>query len=438
MPDRPFVSLLHRRTVLEQAALSCLGVSLGSGLFPFADSAAVAADAKKSSATTKPGKATHVIYLRMRGAMSHIDTFDPKPGKPEQGETQVIKTKTPGIQIGEYFPELAKLTNHLAIVRSMTTSTADHEQATYLLQTSYRQISTIRHPAMGAFANKLLGLRKRTLPDYVVVGSENRHPGCGYLEPEYTPVPVGDPNLGLQNTKQPAYLTKESFNKRMELIDGFSANFKKKYPQKQVEAYGEFYRQAVKLMGSSDLKAFDLAQEKDDVRDKYGRNAFGQGCLLARRLVEHDIRWVEVSHGTWDMHDNIYADNSLQARTAPLDQGLSALLRDLEASGLLKSTLIVLGTEFGRTPKINERAGRDHHPGVFSCVLAGAGIRGGQAYGKSDAQGFRPDEDGVDIGGLNATIAAALGLPFDKEITSKSGRPFKIANSGKPVAALLS
>lgn len=430
---------ISRRTLLEHAAQACLGVSVG-GLIqgPLANYAA-AADAKPSvSFPAKPGKATHVIYLRMRGAMSHIDTFDPKPGKPEQGETQVIKTKTAGIQIGEYFPELAKLTNHLAIIRSLTTSTADHEQATYLLQTSYRQISTIRHPAMGAFANKLLGMRKRTLPDYVVVGSENRHPGCGYLEPEYTPVPVGDPNLGLQNTTQPAYLTKDAFRKRLELIDGFGSSFQKKYPQKQVEAYSEFYRQAVKLMGSDDLKAFDLTKEKDDVRDKYGRNPFGQGCLLARRLVEHDVRWIEVSHGNWDMHDNIYADNSLPTRTAPLDQGLSALLSDLHASGLLKSTLVVLATEFGRTPKINERAGRDHHPGVFSGVLAGAGIRGGQTYGKSDDKGFRPAEDGCDIAAFNATIAAALGLPVDKEIISKSGRPFKIANAGKPIAKLLS
>lgn len=423
---------LHRREILEQAAYSLLGVSV---LNVFGPKSAEAADEKKTAPTG--GKAKHVIYLRMNGAMSHIDTFDPKPGRPEQGQTQPIATKTPGVQIGQYLPQIANLSNHLAIVRSLTTTTADHTQATYLLQTSYRELSTIRHPAMGAFANKLWGMRQKTLPDYVVVGAENRHPGCGYLETEYTPVPVGNPNLGLQNTKPPAYLKQEMFKERLELIDNFSNAFKKKYPQKQVEAYGEFYRQATKLMGSEELKAFDLAKEKEDLRAKYGNNPFGQGCLLARRLVQHDVRWIEVSHGPWDMHNDIFADNALVTRCGVLDQGFSALIQDLESAGLLKSTLVVLATEFGRSPQINERAGRDHHPGVFSSVLAGAGIKGGSVYGKSDERAFRPDTDGADVTDFNATIAAALGLPVDKEITSKSGRPFKIAADGKPLKKLL-
>ncbi len=419
-----------RRDFLAYIARSCLGVTaagVGSGLFTGAGTVLAA----------PTGAAKNVIYLRMTGAMTHIDTFDPKPGKPEGGETKPIQTATPGIQIGEHLPLLAKQTAEMAIVRSLTTSTADHQQASYLLQTSYREIASIRHPAMGAFANNLLGLRKKSLPDYIVVGGANKHPGAGYLEAEYTPVPIGDPNLGLQNTKPPKYLTDQAFDKRMQLIDQFSAGFRKKFPQKQVEAYQEFYRQANDLMDSADLKVFDLAQEKQDVRDKYGKDRFGQGCLLARRLVEKDVRWIEVSFGNWDMHDNIYEDNALPARTAVLDQGLSTLLTELKEKGLLAHTLVVLATEFGRSPKINERVGRDHHPGAFSSVLAGAGIKGGSVYGQSDEKGFRPEKDGCTITDFNATIAQAMGLPLKKEITSKNGRPFKVAGEGKPLAAIL-
>ncbi len=424
---------LHRRDLMSYAARTMLGVSVG-GLVLGRDS--FGNEATSGSATT--GKAKHVIILRMRGAMTHIDTFDPKPGREEQGETKVISTKTAGLQFGEYLPSLAKLTDLMAVIRSVTTTTADHQQATYLLQTNYRAIASIVHPAMGAMANHMLGSRKKTLPDYVVVGQGERHPGAGYLDSKFTPVPVGDPNLGLQNTTRPKYLNDQLFKERLDLINKFGSGFRRKYPQKQVDAYAEFYRQAVELMSSEDLKAFDLNQEKETIRDAYGRTQFGQGALLARRLVEHDVRWVEVSFGNWDMHDGIYEDNRLPSMAGELDTVMAALLTDLKSRGLLKSTLVVLASEFGRSPKINDRAGRDHHPGVFSCVLAGAGIKGGQAYGKSDEKAFRPAENGVDIADVNATVGAALGIKLDKEVISKSGRPFKFAHDGKPISAILS
>ncbi|MGC4002539.1 MAG: DUF1501 domain-containing protein [Pirellulales bacterium] len=340
--------------------------------------------------------------------MTHIDTFDPKPGTPEQGETKAIATKTAGIQLGDNLPKLAQLTDAMAIVRSIFTTTADHQQATYLLQTNYRQIASIVHPAMGAFANASLGAEKDA------ARLRRRRPGrtssgAGYLDPKFTPIPVGDPELGLQNTTRPKYLNDQLFEERLDLIKKFGGSFRRKYPLKQVDAYAEFYRQAVELMSSEDLKAFDLSQEKDSVRDDYGRTPFGQGALLARRLVEHDVRWSEVSFGNWDMHDDIYGDNALPSKAGELDQTMSALLRDLQSRGLLKTTLVVLISEFGRSPKINERGGRDHHPGVFSGVLAGGGIKGGLTYGKSDDRGFRPAEHGVDISDFNATIAAAPG-----------------------------
>jgi hypothetical protein len=421
---------LQRREFILQAAKSCLGVSLGAVAL---SNASLAAENKTVTGSASVAKAKHVIYLRMRGAMSHVDTFDPKPGN----EVKPIATKTPGIQIGQYLPELAKLSNHLAIVRSISTTTADHASATYLLTTNYREIASIRHPAMGSMANRLLGLRKKTLPDYVVVGDVNRHPGAGYLDTSYSPIPINDPNLGLQNTTRPKYLNDSQFNERLQLMQKLSSSFRRKYPQKQVDAFGEFYRQAVELMSSEDLKAFDLNQEKETVRSTYGDSQFGQGALLARRLVEHDVRWVEVSFGNWDMHNNIYDDDELPKRASELDRVMSALLRDLDSRGLLKTTAVVLATEFGRTPKMNDRNGRDHHPGVFSCVLAGAGVKGGQVYGASDKVGFRAETNGIDIADFNATVGTIMGLKLDQEVVSKSGRPFKFANEGKAVPGLI-
>jgi hypothetical protein len=384
------------------------------------------------------GTAKHVIFLYMNGAMSHLDTFDLKPGRETQGETKGISTSVAGMQFGETLPGLAKLARELAVIRSLHTETGDHEGGRYLLRTSYKEIASIRHPGMGAWALKVLGRQNRTLPDNVMIGGEARHPGAGFLEPAYTPVPIGDPNAGLQNTVTPKYLTDSSFEKRIELIDKFDAGFRKKYPQKQVEAYGEFYRQANQLVHSEELKAFDLNQEKAEVRDQYGRTQFGQGCLLARRLVEHNVRFIEIGLGGWDMHTDIYQADRLPRVAATLDQAASVLIADLKAKGLLEKTLVVLGTEFGRTPRMNQNGGRDHHPGAFSGFLAGGGIKGGRFHGKSDQDGFSAEEDDVSIGDFNATIARALGLPLSQEFFSKSGRPFKVAHDGKPVLALFS
>jgi hypothetical protein len=423
---------LSRRLFLERAAATCLGVTLGPKLLLGADEKKPAFDSKG-----KGGKAKNVIYLMMAGAMSHLDTFDLKPGREVQGETKGIDTNVSGMKFGEWVPGLAKVASELAVVRSLHTETGDHEQGRYLFRTSYKEIASIRHPGMGAWAMRLLGQRTdRTLPDNVVIGPEGRHPGAGFLEPVYTPVPVGDPIKGLQNTAAPAYLTDQAFEKRLDLINRFDAGFRKKFPQKQVEAYTEFYRQASALMSSADLKAFDLSQEKQETRDAYGTGQFGQGCLLARRLVESDVRFVEVNLGGWDMHTEIF--DKVGDVCGNLDKAMAALIVDLKTRGLLDHTLVVLGTEFGRTPRINQNAGRDHHPAAFSGVLAGGGIRGGQFYGTSDEDAFQVDSDGVTPADFNATIALAMGLPIDKEIISSVGRPFKVAHDGTPVLKLFS
>ncbi len=427
------LDIATRRLFLERAAQSLLGVTV----LPALGSFAVGADDKKKPMPKLPGggTASHVIYLFMTGAMSHLDTFDCRGGRENEGETKPIQTNASGMTLGSWLPELAKLGNQLALVRSLHTETADHEAGRYLMRTSYKEIASIRHPGMGAWIMKLQGLRKnRTLPDNVLIGGDNRHPGAGFMEPTYTPIPIGDPNAGLQNTKQPEYLTSGSFQNRLDLVNKFDAGFRKKYPQKQVEAYSEFYRQAKELMGSEDLKAFDLGLEKKEEREKYGMDAFGQGCMLARRLVENDVKFVEVTFGNWDMHTDLY--DKVGSTAGRLDHAVATLLSDLQTRGLLKKTLVVITSEFGRTPKINQNSGRDHHPGVFTGVFAGGGIKGGTVWGESDKQGHSVETDGVTVADFNATIAHALGLKLQEEIFSKSGRPFKVAHDGTPVTKL--
>jgi uncharacterized protein (DUF1501 family) len=267
------------------------------------------------------------------------------------------------------------------------------------------------------------------------VGNGNEHPGCGFLDPAVTPVPLADPERGLENVTRPAYLSQANFERRLALADRLDRDFRTRYAGRQIAAYDQMVADAVRLMGSGDLAAFDIAREDEATRERYGRSRLGQGCLLARRLVEGGVRCVEVEMNGWDMHRDLW--DELPEKAGELDAALAALVEDLEARGLLASTLVVLATEFGRTPKINENAGRDHHPGVFSCVLAGAGVKRGVVHGASDAGGRSPDRDAVSVGDFNATVAAACGLPWDREFVAPNGRPFKIGNEGRPIAAVL-
>ena len=414
---------LARRAFLGQAARAAFGITLLDGLAGRPATAAPAAGG------------TNVIYLMMRGAMSHIDTFDPKPGREEQGETKAIATKLPGVMFGEHLPLLAGLADRLAVIRSLTTETGAHEQGTYLMRTSYAQLNSIRHPAFGSWALHVLGKRSRDLPGYVLVGNGNEHPGCGFLDPAVTPVPLADPERGLENIARPAYLSQANFERRLSLAERIDGDFKRHYAGRQIEAYDQMYADAVRLMGSGDLAAFDISREDAATRERYGRSRLGQGCLLARRLVESGVRCVEVEMGGWDMHRDLWEE--LPEKVGELDTAMAALIDDLAARGLLGSTLVVLATEFGRTPKVNENAGRDHHPAVFSCVLAGAGVKPGVVHGASDAAGRLPDRDAVSVADFNATIAAACGMPWEKEFVAPNGRPFKIGNDGTPVAAVL-
>jgi len=416
---------IARRAVLGGIARSALGVTLLDGLSGTL--------AQAASGHGKDG--VNLIVLMMRGAMSHLDTFDPKPGREEQGETKTIKTKTPGVLFGEHLPKLAAQSDRLAVIRSMTTETGDHQQGQYVMRTAYPVLNSIRHPSLGSWSLHVQGKASRDLPGFVLVGNGNEHPGAGFLDPAVTPVPVADPALGLENTTRPAYLSEKNFNRRLALADKLDAGFKKHHAGPQIAAYDQMYKDAVRLLGSVDLEAFDIAKESEKTRERYGSSPFGQGCLLARRLVEAGVRCVEVEYGKWDMHREIF--DELPEAAGHLDAGMTALIADLEERGLLASTLVVLATEFGRTPRINENAGRDHHPAVFSCVLAGAGVKGGVVHGASDERGFKPDKDAVSVPDFLTTVAAACGLPFDKEFFAPNGRPFKIGGGGKPIKAVL-
>ena len=423
---------MTRRDFTATLAKSFLGVSALSGLsLPSARAAGAGASALRQIATAK-----RVIYLYMTGGMSHLDTFDPKPGSEVMGPTKAIRTSADGIQVSEYLPRLAKQAHHLAVINSMASTQGAHKQGNYFMHTSYTLRSSIRHPAMGAWLLKFQGRHNSALPGSVMIGNDSSHPGAGFFESKLSPLMLTSAETGLPNSRLREGVDEKAFSVQLEVASRLDTAFVEKYDQKNVRAYADMYDDALKLMKSRDLAAFDLSRESDATRERYGYDTFGQGCLLARRLAESGVRFIEVSYGSWDTHNANFVNVPDKAEV--LDQGMSALLEDLERRGLLEDTLVVLATEFGRTPEINANEGRDHHPQAFSCVLAGGGIRGGQIHGKSDERGAKVVENEVAVPDLNATIGYALGLPLDLVLYSPSKRPFTVASKGKPVLEVLS
>ena len=418
---------LSRRHFITGMAKTCLGVSSIMG-------------AKELVAFETPSKiatARHVIFLYMAGGMTHVDTFDPKPeNKDVMGETTAISTSADGIQLGNWLPNTAKQMHNAALIRSLTSNQGAHQQANYLLHTSYQRRGTINHPTLGSWVSRLSGKLNRTLPAHVRINGGSDVLGAGFLESKHGPLPLGNPGSGIQNSKAASYLEKNMYDGRLATAQEFNKMFLAEYSQKQVRAYTDLYNDAVKLMSSSDLEAFDLTKETEATRELYGDNNFGQGCLLARRLIDTGVRFVEVQLGGWDMHNDVFG--GMATRGATLDQGLSALLADLERTGKLKETMVVVASEFGRTPEVKAgRVGRDHHPTAFSALVAGGGIKGGTVYGVSDERAHYVEEEGASVEDLNATIAHALGLKLEEIHYSPSGRPFKVAHDGKILNKIL-
>lgn len=422
-----------RRLFLSRLAGSLLGVGAAARFGPAAIAGALAQDPQRPLVA---GRATarHVIYLFLRGGMSHLDTLDPKPGAATQGRTDAIATRADGVLVSSRFSKLAEQLDKCCIVSSMASRQGAHSQAQYLMRTSYELRGTIQHPSLGAWCHHLLGRRNPTLPGHVTIGGAADLPGAGFLPPEFQPLPIGSAEDGLQNASLPRGVDEERFQRRLERLARLDAAFAERHQQRSVQAYSQAYQEAVALMRSSDLAAFDLDLESPAMHQAYGNTPFGAGCLLARRLVEHGVRYVEVFSDGWDTH----ADNfdRLDDLVPAIDQGLAALLADLDARGLLRQTLVVLASEFGRTPDIDQDQGRNHHPQAFSVLLAGGGVRGGQRYGRTDAEGRRVATEPTSIQDLNATIAYACGIPLDHVVTSPSGRPFQVADKGKALTAL--
>jgi len=407
------------RALLGVGTIPLLGSSLAHGAIPGA----------------RPATAKNTIFLYMGGGMTHIDTLDPKPGKEEQGPVKSIKTKIPGIHVSEHLPKLAKVMDKIAIIRSMNTTQGAHRQAVYYNHASYTMRGTITHPTLGAWVSRLAGRINPTLPASVLIGGGSDALGKGFFPASHSPLPLGNPNNGLEYSEMPGYLQDDDFHKRLTLAEKMNDQFNKRYTHNVFTSYRELYDEALKLMKSSDLAVFDLTEESPKLRAAYGQNPFGQGCLLARRLVEQNVRFVEVNYGGWDTHNDHF--DRIGEKLPVLDQALSSLILDLERRGLLEETLVVLTTDFGRTPEINGvRAGRDHHPQAYSTLMAGGGIAGGQVYGATDKTASEVIDNKVSPPDFNATIAHAMGLPLDEVLTSPNGRPFTVAHKGKPVTAL--
>ncbi|HEY2860882.1 MAG TPA: DUF1501 domain-containing protein [Terracidiphilus sp.] len=370
------------------------------------------------------GTAKHVIWLQMVGGMSHIDTFDPKTGA-TKGPKGAISTKA-GFQISEFLPKTAAIADKICVIRSMTAKVGVHAAAQYVIRTGYEQRGTVKHPMLGAWAQKYLGASHKTLPSSVCVNRNADH-GNGFFPATFSPLPIQDPDAGLQNAKTAAGLA--TLEKRLALVDRLDTTFRARYPDENISAYNDFYDSTITLLKSSDLKAFDLNAEPGALREAYGKSKFGQGCLLARRLVEAGVRYIEVTSGGWDMHNNL--EQSMEERGGEFDQGFAALLGDLESRGLLKNTLVVVATEFGRKPDF-QGSGRGHFPKVFSTVLAGAGVKRGFVYGQSDERGADLVDKDMTIGSFHATIGWAMGLPLDQAVISPAGRPFTVGNKASP------
>jgi hypothetical protein len=423
---------LSRRAWLRLTTFGAVGASMSGWLESLAQDAAKNPQRKRSC-----------ILLWMSGGPSQMDTFDLKPGHVNGGEFKEIATNVAGIKISEHLTGLAKHTDRMAIIRSMSTKEGDHGRATYLMRTGYLPLGSIQFPAFGSLVSKELGSDDSDLPNFVSIAPQRfLSPGAfdaGFLGPQYSPLIVGDGNaffqgpngyeqaLKVQDLQPPSEISRAQADARIDLMRGLAGDFVSSRPGIAPLSHQAAYTRALRLMRSQAARAFDLNTEPARIRDRYGRNLFGQGCLLARRLVERGVPFVEVTLDGWDTHQDNF--NQVKRLSQTLDPAWATLMSDLQDRGLLDSTLIVWMGEFGRTPKIDKgRVGRDHFPNAFSTVLAGGGIKGGQVIGKTSPDGMRVENRPVPITDFLATVCQALGIDHTKQNPSNVGRPIRIVD----------
>ncbi len=447
MPN--FQPMLTRRDWFRLGSAGLMGLPLSGWMEQLA--AATAREGTRQKAC---------ILLWMAGGPSQTDTFDLKPGHDNGGPFKPIDTAVPGIRISEHLPKIASHAQDLVLVRSMTTREGDHGRATYLMRTGNLPMGAIQYPTLGSLLSKEIGNPEAELPNFVSISPFrvfNRAALLpGFLGPKYAPLIVGEnrgfgnnPNeqtdemLKVQDLEAPKQIPSEHALARLDLLQKMQHEFAQSHPGLLAESHRLAYRRAVKLMRSAGAKAFDLSEEPDKLRDAYGRNLFGQGCLLARRLVERGVSFIEVTlNGVpgagagWDTHGNNF--DQVKTLSNILDPAWGTLMTDLKERGLLETTTIVWMGEFGRTPRINGNNGRDHFPNAWSAVLGGGGIRGGQVVGKTSKDGQEVRERPVQVSDFLATICLALGIDYLKTNDSNIGRPIRIVDKqAKPIEGVL-
>ena len=415
---------------VEVGILSALGLSMADYF----------AAAEASGTKVGSGKAESVVLLWLGGGASHLDSWDLKPDAPAEirGEFKPIKTNVSGIEISEHLPLMAQQMDKVALIRSMTTGENAHERGTHYLMTGFEPLPGFAVPSYGSVAASLLPQRG-ALPPYISVPGEIMYGGAGFLGAALDPFsPGGDPNSGgfrVRDLDPVGGMTMEHLERRKTLRQNVDAAFTKfEKGSDRARTVNSFYQRAYNLISSSEARAaFDLKKEPANIREMYGYTQAGQSLLLARRLVESGVRFVTVSTGGWDTHGNLF--NAFKGGLMPtLDKSLSGFLQDLSQRGMLEKTLVVMLSEFGRTPQVNRDGGRDHHGRCFSILMAGGGIKGGQVIGSSDARGFEPSERPIKPEDVSATIYNALGIDYTQSLSSPEGVRVTLSRGGRPIA----
>ena len=384
------------------------------------------------------------ILMWMGGGPPTIDIWDLKPGSKNGGEFSPIDTAAPGVQISEHMPETAKVFSDLSLVRSMSTREADHGRGRYYMQTSYVPNPTVVHPSFGSVVSYEIGRKRKALEIPAFVSVSGGGGQAGFLGMTHAPFSV-DSSGRIRN--EPSEDSRKRLPGRLSMLQEIEAGFINSRRGELPAAHKDVYKNAVNLMTSRQMAAFDaekadmglgLDAESDATRDAYGRNGFGEGLLMARRLAQVGVPFIEVNMGGWDLHSGVF-DTLKNQRLPQLDKGISALTADLKQRGMLDDTVLVWMGEFGRTPRINQNVGRDHWAASWSVMIGGGGLKNGQAVGATDADGVRVADGSKAYlpGDIWATVSHAMGIPVNTVHTSKRGRPMKLANGGTPIQELI-